>query len=131
MAFNINTKAIGDTTKVHLTDPSTDEKLFDEAGNAVSVEIYGKASKAYRQALSVLSRKSLQRKGKQQSFETNVEDNIDLLVTISKAAHNFEMDGAPVNSPEAFKALYNNPNLFWIKDQVQAALDDNANFTQK
>lgn len=130
MAFNITSAAVVETTLVHLVD-ANDEKLYDEAGAAVMIEIFGKASKAYKNALSELSRKNLQRKGKPQSFSTNVEDNIELLVAISKTSHNLEMDGEAVDSPAAFKALYSNPHLFFIKDAVQAALEDNANFLQK
>lgn len=130
MALNIKTESIGETTRVHLVN-ANDEKLYDENGAKVEIEIYGKSSKAYRQALSELSRKSLLRKGKPQSFATNVEDNIELLVSISKAAYNFDMGNGPINTPEAFKALYSEPSLFFIKDAVQAALEDNGNFIQK
>ncbi len=129
MALNLKTVAVGDTTRVHLVD-ANDEKLYDD-GKPAEIEIYGKASKQYRQALSALSRKNVLRKGKTQSFETNVEDNVDLLVAISKAAHNFDMGNGPIDSVEAFKALYSDASLFFIKDAVQAALEDNANFTQK
>lgn len=130
MAFNITTTAVVETTRVHLTD-ANDEKLYDENGAPVEIEIYGKASKQYRQALSELSRKSLQRKNKPQSFATNIEDNLDILVAISKAAHNFDMGNGPIDTPEAFKALYSDSKLFFIKDAVQSALEDNANFLQK
>lgn len=132
MSFNIKAKALSETTFVHLRDPATDEKLYDEAtGEAVGITIYGKASSQYKQALSALSRKNLARKGKPQSFETNMEDNIEILVTISKEAKNLDIDGVPVATAAAFKALYSDTELFWVKDQVQEALEDNAAFTQK
>lgn len=130
MAFNITSTKVVDTTRVHLVD-ANDEKLYDDKGNKVEIEIFGKASKQYRQALSALSRKNVLRKGKTQSFEVNIEDNVELLVAISKTSYNLEMDGVVVDTPAAFKALYSDPSLFFIKDAVQLALEDNANFTQK
>lgn len=130
MAFNIKSKQLADTTFVHLTDPITDEKLYDEDNAPVGIEIYGKASSQYRSALAALSRKQLARKGKAQSFETNVEDNVDILVAISKAAVNFDYEGEAINSPLVFKRLYSDATLFWIKDQIQNALEDNSAFTK-
>lgn len=130
MAFNIKTKKVSDTTFLHLRDPSTDEKIFDN-GAPVGIHLYGKASKQYRQALSELSRKGLQRKGKAQSFETNVEDNIGILVSISQSVENMDADGKPIMSAEDFKELYSDPSLFWIKDQVQETLEDTSAFLQK
>ena len=130
MSFEITSEEVVETTLVHLVN-ANDEKLFTEDGEAVSVEVYGKASKQYRQALSALSRKNVLRKGKTQSFETNVEDNIDLLVAVSKTSHNLKMVGVDVTTAEQFKALYSNPKLFFIKDAIQTAIEDNANFTKK
>lgn len=131
MAFNISSKVVPDTTVLHLVDPVSDAKLYDEDGAAVTITIYGKASKQYRDALAALNRKNIARKGKPQAFETNVEDNVEILVSISKTSNLALGDGTPVTSPSAFKALYNDPGLYWIKDQVQATLEDTAAFLQK
>lgn len=133
MSFNINKKSISESTRLHLEDPETGLKMYadDAKTQPLEISIYGKASKQYRQALSDLSRKALARKNKSQSFETNVEDNIDILVAISIEAHNFTDDDAQINTPEAFRKLYRNNNLYWIKDQVQSALESDANFLAK
>ena len=128
--LNIKSQSVAETTFVHLTDP-VGEKLYGTDGNPVGVTIFGKASKQYKAALSELSRKNLARKGKPQSFSTNVEDNIDLLVAISKEAHNFDMGNGAINNQEAFKQLYSDASLFFIKDQIQEALENNENFTAK
>lgn len=128
MAFNITSKAVSETTFLHLRDPATDEKLFDEAGNKVGIHLYGKASKQYRQALSELSRKGLQRKNKPQSFETNVEDNVSILVAISKSGENFDYNGDALDTAAAFTKLYSDSTLFWLKDQVQETLEDTSAF---
>ncbi len=134
MSFNISKKAVSATTFLHLLDPATDEKLYDtdEQGNKVPVGInlFGKASAQYRQALSQLSKKGLLRKNKPQSFEVNVEDSTEILVAISQSS-NLNIDGVPVNDAKSFLTLYNEPTLFWVKEQVQATLEDTAAFIQK
>jgi hypothetical protein len=52
MTFNIKSKAISDATFLHLRDVATDEKLYDEKDQPIGIDMYGKASKQYRQALS-------------------------------------------------------------------------------
>ncbi len=130
MSFDLGTIEVVETTLVHLVD-ANDEKLFDSEGNPVQIEIYGKGSKAYKQALTELNRKNIQRKGKQQNLSTIMEDNVELLAAVSKASYNLNVSGAPVSTLAAFKALYANPKLFFIKETVQAALDDNSNFLQR
>lgn len=129
MALNLDTLAVAETTRVHLAD-ALGEKLYDN-DQPVEIEIYGKGSKAHKQALAELNRKSMQRKGKPQNLAVIMEDNADYLASISKASYNLDHAGAPVDSYETFKNLYMNTKLFFIKDQVQEALDDNANFTTK
>ena len=134
MAFNINTKAVSDTATLHLEDPATGEKLYADEAQKLPLEIvvYGKASKQYRSALAALSRKGMARKNKPQSFDQNVEDNVDILVAISKKANNFDMgDGLPIDNAEAFKGLYSNASLYWCKDQVQNFLESTESFLQK
>lgn len=133
MSFNISKLAVTDTTTLQLVNPATEVKLYADEAETLPLEIvmYGKSSKQYRAALSALSRKGLARKGKPQTFETNVEDNVEILVAISKKANNFDLNGAPIDNPEAFRELYSDNSLFWIKDQVQAELENVEAFLQK
>lgn len=130
MSFNIKKRALSETTFVHLCDPETGVELFDDDKQAVGITICGKASAEYRDAIAELSRKGLTRKNRPQSFDTQVKDNVDILVSISKSA-TFEYEGVAVDTAEMFNKLYSDRTLFWIKDAVQEALEDAANFTQK
>lgn len=133
MSFNITTKAIKETAIVQLIDPNTEFPMFEdkEETKPLTIEIYGKASKQYRAALSALSRKSVARKGKAGTFEQNVADNNELLAAISKEAKNFDFgDGIPINTQEQFLKLYSDNSLYFIKDQVSSALEGDA-FLQK
>ena len=133
MKFNISTKQVNDTSILHLRDPETDTLMYaDEAETQpLQIVMYGKGSKQYRDALSGLARKNMIRKNKQQSFETNVADNVEILAAISKVAVNFDQDGVAIDNTDEFKKLYSNPSLFWVKEQIQEQLDDTAAFLQK
>lgn len=133
MAFNINSKEVSETTLLHLVDPATDEKMYadDKEKEPLTIELYSKGSKQYRNALAAVKRKSVKRNNKVQSLEVDIEDNAEFLATVSKVAVNFDMNGKPIDSYEAFKELYGNPKLFWIRDQVDATIQDTANFLDK
>lgn len=131
--FNINTKAINETATLHLVDVETKQPLYaDEAEKfPLQIVLNGKASKAYRAALSSLARKSEARKGKN-TFDQNVQSNNELLADISVEAVNFDMgDGKPIKTKEQFMELYATKGLYWIKDQVSEFLEDDASFLLK
>lgn len=131
--FNINTKAILETATLNLLDPVTEVQLFadDAEKKPLQIVLNGKASKAYRNALSTLLRKGAARKGKA-TFEQNVEDNNNLLAEISVEAINFDMgDGVPIKTKEQFLALYSTPSLYWIKDAVSFFLEAPESFSTK
>lgn len=133
MAFNINAKKINDTAKLHLRDPETDTALYadDAEKQPLEILIAGKASKAYRNAVSELSRKAAGRNGKA-TFEQNVEANNKLLASVCQEAFNFDLgDGVPINTTEKFLELLSNPSLYWIKDQISAFLEENSSFLGK
>lgn len=130
--FNITKKVISDSGVLHLCDPETGVLLYaDEAETKpLTIEIHSKASKAYRNALSTLLRKSSARKGKA-TFENNVEDNNVLLSQICIKANNFDMGTGAIDSPAKFLELFNEAGLYWIKDAVSQFLEENASFLQK
>ncbi len=129
MSFNIKSAStsVKDSTFLHLRHPATDEKLMD-GDNPVGINLYGKASKQYKQVLSELSRKTAMRKGKPNSFEGNVEDNVSILVAISKEGVNLDYNDVALDSPEAFRQMYSDSSLYWVRDQVQDMLEDTAAF---
>lgn len=131
--FNIRAKQIQETARLHLRDPETDIPLYADAKETLPLEILvaGKASKAYRNAVSELSRKAAGRNGKA-TFEQNVEANNKLLATVCQEAFNFDMgDGVPINTTEKFVELFSEPSLYWCKDQVSAFLEENSSFLGK
>lgn len=134
MAFNILGKQLSDTCILHLVDPSTNLLMYaDEAETeALTIELYGRSSKQYRNWLQATVRKAEQNKNKKsKSLDETMADNAEFLAAVSKSAQNFDMDGEPIDSQEAFKKLYSNPKLLWIGEQVTAKLNELESFLQK
>lgn len=133
MAFNLNKLKTKDTTAVQLRDPATDELLYadDAKTQAVQVNIFGPGSSAYRNATLEMQNRQLKRGKKQISAEVLREESVDLLVACTESMENIEHNGAVVTTKEQIKAVYNDPQLGWLKDQVDSALGDIANFLQK
>jgi len=131
--FNIASKKISEQATLTLVDPSTGITMYADDAETLPLQIvvFGKASKQYRNALSVLARKSAARKGKSASFEDNISDNENLLAAVSYKAVNFDMDGEPIDSTEAFKKLYSTPELYWVRDAVSEFLESADSFLVK
>ncbi len=134
MTFNISTKKLSDSTILHLTDPATGVYMYADADEKepLTIELYGRSSKQYRNWMAATLRKQeAAKKQKQKSLEETLADNADFLATVSIKATNFDMDGVAIDNKEMFKKLYAEPSLAWIGEQVSEALGDNGNFLQK
>jgi hypothetical protein len=130
--FNLDSLALKDTFQLQLKHPVTDELLWADKDQTlpVAVMIYGTSSKQYRNALTAMQNRSLKRGKKPLTAEQMRDEGVSLLVACSDSALNFKYKGAEVDTPEAFDSLYKDPQFSWLKDQVDAALGDVANFLE-
>lgn len=132
MAFDISTLAVAaDTTHdVHLTHPVSGDLLWaDEAETKpVAIRVYGKNSKAYRDATAVIQKRRFKNLKKEYTPEEMASDSVALLAACSVEALNLEYKGEKLDNPVAFKKLYSDNDLEWIKKLVDAAIEDTANF---
>ena len=130
MAFNLSTLSLKETSIVHLTHPETGEKLYDNGDLKlpVQIEVYGTASKAYRNKLREIQNERMKinakpGKAKTISVEKVEENSIDLLVAASIRGINIDYQGKPLEG-ETFRELYNDISLDWVKTQVSDAVED-------
>lgn len=121
---------INDTYTLQLRHPATQELLFEEGdeNKPVTITLYSTSSKPHRQALEKIVKRNAQNKGTSKSLATIREESTELLVACSVGSTYLKFNGEDVNSPEAFAAVYREPNLSWVREQVDAALSDTANF---
>lgn len=133
--FDIDSLAAADTFTLHLKNPKTEELLYDdlEKTKPVQIIIYGPSSAQYQEAVTAMQNRELknQRDKKLKSAESIKAEGINLLVACSSHAENFTYKQAPLDNPEAFKALYSDARLSWIKDCVDTAIADQGNWLGK
>lgn len=129
MAFNLKTVALKkDTFPLQLAHPVSGEPLVDDEGNKVVINVFGTASKEYRDAVRAMQTRALKRGKKTASVAEIQEEGVELLVAVSESAQNLELDGQSVGSPASFRNLYSNPEYSWVREQVDAAVGEVANF---
>ena len=132
--FNIKSMALQDITVVHLTSlDDSKQPLFADADEQLplTITIFGKHSKLYRNWANESARKVKARNGKALSEAEELADTANWLATITVSMINFDMDGVALNSFEAYKALYISPEYSWIGEQVVAGLKDQESFLLK
>lgn len=125
--FSLDSLALKDTTELQLRHPVTEDLLFD-GEKPVGIELYGTASKQYRNAITAMQNRQLRRGKQKASAELLKEESISLLVACSARGINLEYDGKPLDNEDAFRSLYSDPRFSWVKEQVDEALGDVSRF---
>lgn len=133
MTFNVKSLATAETGFVHLKHPVTDELLFDDAEmtQPVGIKVYSPGSKQYRVAITAMQNRALKRNADKRNKPTAEDmraEGIDLLASISIEGVNIDYDGMPLDNKEAFRELYNDASLSWIKDAVDSYVGGLENF---
>lgn len=130
MSFDINAAQLNETTSFQLEHP-VNGPIFDGENDTkpVMIEVYGKASKVFRNYMATQARKNAikQKSGKAEktpSAEEVLESNAEFYATITKSITNLKMGEVEVDNFDAYKALYANPALDWVTAQVAQAFGD-------
>ena len=124
MSFDILSSQLSDTTTFQLEHP-VNGPIFagpDET-KPVMIEVYGKASKVFRNYMATQARKTAlkQKSGKADKTPTAeevLESNAEFYATITKSITNLKMGDVEVDNFEAYKSLYANPKLDWVTSAV-------------
>lgn len=130
MSFDILNAQLSDTTAFQLEHP-VNGPIFDGENETkpVMVEVYGKASKVFRNYMATQARKNAikQKSGKADKTPTAeevLESNAEFYATITKSITNLKMGEVEVDNFEAFKSLYANPKLDWVTSQIAQAFGE-------
>lgn len=130
MSFDILNATLSDTTTFQLEHPVNGPIFAGEnETKPVMIEVYGKASKVFRNYMATQARKtSLKQKSgkadKTPSAEEVLESNAEFYATITKSITNLKMGEVEVDNFEAFKSLYANPALDWVTTQVASTFSE-------
>ena len=111
--------AFDQTTELQLKHPATDELLDNGKGKPMTVEIYGKHTSQYRNAVNELFKKRAE-KDADDDIDTEAY-GIELLARCVKGFKNLNIETEtgpldPDNIAECFE------KAFWIKDQIDRAV---------
>lgn len=125
MSFDINAVQLNETTTFQLEHPVNGPIFADgeAATQPVMFEVYGKASKVFRNYMATQARKNAlkQKSGKADKTPTAeevLESNAEFYATITKSITNLKMGDVEVDNFEAFKEMYANPKLDWVTTQI-------------
>jgi hypothetical protein len=123
---------VEDTGVLELMGPD-DKPLLDEEGRQITVTLYGPGSREYKRAEARQQNRlidKLRKRGKtEESAEDKARDQADFLagctVGFSDNVQVGDLQGAAL-----FKAIYANPKLGFILDQVAKHVAEWGNFTK-
>lgn len=128
--MDLSTLTPVDSVEITLRHPATGVDLTTAKGEPISVSIYGMDSAVFQAHQKNLINKRLQRqnrKGGTFTAEQIEEDSISTLAACIAGWKNIEFEGKPLEfSKSNAKALLN--KLRWVREQLDEAIGDRANF---
>jgi hypothetical protein len=129
--FDISTIEVSDTFDVEIIDTRSGDPMIHN-GKVLSVTVYGPASAKFKAAQAVANAKAMKRfrsKGKaDKTAEEEAADTASFLSAITASLNNFNYK-QQTEGREVFRALYTDPKMGFITEQVNTAAGDWANFT--
>ncbi len=128
--FDISTLAVKETAIVDLESPDG-EPLVNDAGEPITITVYGPGSKKYQKAQSVRNRAILEyvrKGGKKMKDDEQRELDAEFLATCTASFNGFTYKD--FTGYEMFKAAYLDASIGFISEQVNKAIGDWANFTK-
>jgi len=129
--FDISKLAVSETTIVELETP-TGEPLTNDAGELLSVTVYGPGSKQYQRAQAARNRSLLdyvRKGGKKLRDDDQREMDAQFLAACTVSFNNFAYK--ELSGHEMFYSAYLDASIGFIAEQVNRAVGDWANFTSR
>lgn len=132
MAVNLLAIQVPTTGLINLKAPDG-SPLLDADNRPAQARVHSPASKVWEVANASKRRKTMKRvrefNGKIEAAADDAEDTVDFLVAITEEFVNVEIPDAPVGAKALVRAIYENPALGFIRDQVETAANDWGSFT--
>ena len=119
--------AFKESTDYQLLHPVTDEPLVDAKGEPMLVEIFGKHTSVYKNALNKHVKASQSSK-KAASIEDAQSRGLDLLCDCIVGFKNLDIETATGNlDPKNVRSVLE--DAFWIREQIDTQIVNLENFT--
>ena len=125
-------KPKSDTVEVEIVHPNTLEPLKNEDESTMTITMYAPHSKEYKAVVHEQTNKRLKQTQKNKRLELTAEDlertGLELLAKAIKT-WNITFGGKqPKFSVDAAMDIYD--EVFWIRDQIEEAINDSLDFTK-
>ena len=128
--MDISKLAANESAELHLR--GADDELLYDGGEAVLVTCYGPGSKAYQKAQSNSQNKlidRMKRKGNvDQTPEEKMAQQADFLAACTVSFTHLE--SGDLTGTALFRAVYGDPEVGFIAEQVSKFISDWSNFTK-
>lgn len=127
--FDISTMGAAETADVDLVHPATGVPMKNDAGEPLSVTVYGPGSERFQEASAVRNRAVLEhvrRGGKKLKDEEQRTLDAEFLATCTRSFNGFSYKGG--NDHAAFRAAYLDTSIGYVAEQVNRELADWGNF---
>lgn len=125
--------AVEETGVIHLRDGADELMYADEAKKKpITITVYGPGSKQFAAAQARQSNRAMELIRKKRNVNRSADDvkadDAEFLASCTKEFGNISYD--KLEGEALFKAVYSDPTLGFITDQVNKYLGDWANFTK-
>lgn len=128
----INLKPTSETVEVKLVHPNTGDVLTNDDDTEMTITLYASHSKEHKAAMHEQTNKRLKLMQNNKKAEFTSEDLEEAtLVLLSKITSNWNITyGSDKPELSVAKAREVYQEVFWIKDQIEEALNDSLDFTK-
>lgn len=121
-----------DTVEVTVVHPTTYEPLTNEDGSEMTITMYAPHSKEYKAAVHEQTNKRLKQAQSKKKMDITAEDldnaTLELLAKTTKDWKITYGGKKPKFSVAVAKEVY--AEVFWIRDQIEEAVNDSLDFTK-
>jgi hypothetical protein len=113
---------------VPLRHPATLEKL-----EGIEARVFGKASQRYREYTRNQTTTFIEKQKTKAKNDLNVDkiekDRLEFAAMMTEEITGISTeDGSPLDNKEALLEVFKNPDLYWLLEQVEEAINDTTNF---
>lgn len=110
-----------------LRHPVTGDVLQDDAGNTARIMVVGTDSHQYTKILRESTNRRLRQGSRRMPAEEIEAEQVDMLVSCTLDVRGIDFEGEPV-TVGGIRKIYENQQLRWIRDQVDAFISKRSNF---
>lgn len=117
-----------------LTHPISRQPLRDAEGKEAYIDHYSDDCEIARKHQRAVTRRRLNQRGRVKLTPEEIEaEAVELLAALTAGWHLVDLKGNRIDIPfsqEKAKALYANPAVSWLREQLDESASDRANFSQ-